>query len=80
MGSLDDGLKYEAKLYELKNGRWNYVTVVTRMGQGWSQTLWVGDGSADTEAKALVDAQEKATKDRSDRALKQTSQKTVTLK
>lgn len=81
MGSLEDGLKYEAKLYELENGRWNYyVTVATRMAQGWSQTLRVGDGSADTETEALVDAQEKATKDRSDRALKQASHKTVTLK
>lgn len=81
MGQIEDSLKYEAKLYELENGRWNYyVTVCFRMAQGWSQSIRVGDGSADTEADALVDAQEKATKDRSERAEKQASQRTVTLK
>ena len=81
MGALENDLKYEAKLYELENGRWNYyVTVSFRMAQGWSQTLRVGDGSADTEAEALAEAQEKATRDRLERDNKQAAQKTVTLK
>jgi hypothetical protein len=80
MGQIDE-LKYEAKLYELENGRWNYyVTVAFRMAQGWSQTLRVGDGSADSEGEALAAAQEKATVDRRERAEKQASQKTVALK
>lgn len=80
MGSLDS-LKYEAKLYELENGRWNYyVTVSFCMAQGWSQALRIGDGSADTEGEALAEAQEKATQDRRKRAERQASQKTVTLK
>lgn len=80
MGQLDN-LKYEAALYELENGRWNYyVTVQTRMAQGWSQSLRVGDGSADSEGQALTEAQEKATEDRRDRAEKSASMKKVGLK
>jgi hypothetical protein len=80
MGAVDN-LKYEVKLYELENGRYNYyVTVSTRMAQGWSQGLKIGNGSADTEAEALTEAQEKATKDRSDREEQTAKTKTVVLK
>jgi hypothetical protein len=80
VGQLDN-LKYEASLYELENGRWNYyVTVQTRMAQGWSQSLRVGDGSADSEGQALTEAQEKATADRRDRAEKSATMKKVGLK
>lgn len=80
MGSLDN-LKYEVKLYELENGRYNYyVTVCTRTAQGWSQDLKVGNGSADTEAEALFDAQAKATADRQTRDERTAKTRTVVLK
>jgi hypothetical protein len=80
MGKLDD-LKYEVALYELENGRWNYfVTVATRMAQGWSQSTRIGDGSTDSEAEALAEAQEKATRDRAERAKKNAKMKKVDLK
>ena len=80
MGSLDN-LKYEVKLYELENGRWNYyVTVQTRMAQGWSQGLRIGNGATDSEGQALMEAQQKATDDRRERAEKSATMKTVALK
>ncbi len=80
MGTLD-GLKYEAKLYALENGRYNYyVTVATGMGQGWSQSIGVGHGSADSEHDALDQAQTVATEDRKKRAEERAAMKTVALK
>jgi hypothetical protein len=79
MGELD-GLRYEVKLYELENGRYNYyVYVKTRMAQGWSQDLKVADGSADTEEQAIEDAQEKATADRQSRQDKVATTRVVAL-
>lgn len=77
MGELD-GLRYEVKLYELENGRY-YVYVKTRMAQGWSQDLKVGDGSADTEEQAIEDAQAKATEDRQSRQDKAARTRVVAL-
>lgn len=79
--AMDDHLRYDVRLYELENGRWNYfVTVATRMGQGWSQNSQIGDGSADTEAEAIAAAQEKATTDRLERESKSAKTKSVRLK
>jgi hypothetical protein len=81
MGPLEDHLKYKVKLYELENDRYNYyVTVSTRVGQGWSQGIKIDNGSADTEAEALVEAQKKATEDRHDREEQIAKTKTVVLK
>jgi hypothetical protein len=79
MGSLDN-LKYEAKLYALENGRWNYyVTGEIRMTQSRSQGFRVGCGSADSEGEALAAAQQKATNDRREREKTAASIKTVAL-
>lgn len=77
----ENELSYDVKLYELENGRWNYyVRVKIRMAQGWSQDSTVGGGSADTEAEAMEQAQEKATSDREERRLKGRSEKVVRLR
>lgn len=79
--STEDHLRYEVKLYELENGRWNYyVRVKMRMAQGWSQALTVGNGSTDTEAEAIEQAQEKANNDREERRLKGRSEKVIQLR
>jgi hypothetical protein len=75
-----DYLRYEVKLYELENRRWNYyVFVSTRAGERWSQSIKVGDGSEDTETQAIDAAQEKATADRSTREQERSHMKTVPL-
>lgn len=77
----EDNLRYEVKLYELENGRYNYyVSVKTRMGQGWSQDLRVGNGATDTEEEAIEQAQEKATQDRQERKAKRRSEKVIKLR
>jgi hypothetical protein len=67
MGSLNN-LRYEVGLFELENGRWNYsVYVSIRSGKRWGSNMQVGKGSAESEAKAIEQAQEKATADRNTR-------------
>jgi hypothetical protein len=80
MGELDH-LKYEVKLFELENGRWNYIVYVsTRAGERWSQSQRVGQGVSDTEESAVEEAQEKATTDRQERDARASTQKMVALK
>lgn len=80
MGGLDH-LRYEVKLFELENKRWNfYVYVATRAGERWSQNIQVGSGSADSEVQAVEQAQEKATTDRRKREEESAAMKTVSLK
>jgi hypothetical protein len=80
MGALDY-LRYEVRLYELENGRWNYyVFVSTRTGKRWSQDTIVKSGSADSEAQAVQNAQEIATADRCKRDEGRIAAKVVPLK
>ena len=80
MGAVDH-CKYEVRLYELENKRWNfYVFVATRSGERWSQNVQIGSGSADSEAQAVEQAQEKATADRRKREEDLAAMKTVPLK
>lgn len=75
-----DHLRYEVKLFELENKRWNfYVYVATRAGERWTQNTLVGSGSADSEAEAVEQAQEKATADRRKREEDSAAMKTVAL-
>jgi hypothetical protein len=76
-----DNLRYEVQLYELENGRFNwYAKVATRMAQGWSRPILIGDGSADSEAEAIKAAQAKATEDRQKREEEGAAMKVVALK
>ncbi len=78
---MTDHLKYEVKLYELDNGRFNYYLYVsTRTGERWSQSIRIDSGSALTEADAIARAQEKATADRGTREEGMGTPKTVVLK
>jgi hypothetical protein len=80
MGALDN-LRYETKLFELEDERWNYfVYVSTRAGERWSQNVQIGSGSADSETQAVEEAQEKATDDRREREKEMASTKVVPLK
>lgn len=80
MGTLDS-IRYEVRLYELENHRWNfYVFVSTRAGERWSQNVQIGSGSADSETQAVEEAQEKATADRRKREEENAAMKTVPLK
>jgi hypothetical protein len=80
MGILDS-IRYEVKLYELENFRWNfYVFASTRAGERWSQNIQIGSGSADSEMQAVEKAQEKATADRLKRRREIAAMKTVPLK
>lgn len=76
MGQLDY-LQYEAKIYALENGRYNWYVYACPPK---SQNQRIGGGAADSEIEAIKLAQEKATEDRLKREQEKMATKTVILK
>jgi hypothetical protein len=65
---MTDHFKYEVKLYELENGRWNYYVYVSMLvGDRWGGNTQIGNGSTDTEDQAIKIAQEQARLNRGSR-------------